>query len=249
MTIRILALLAASCTALLAQAPASLHVLSSNGIRAVVEQVLPQAEQAVGMPIVMDYGTSANLRERIDAGETFDVLLATAPTLDALAPAGKVDPATRADLARSGIGIGIRAGASRPATGTPEELKQTFLNARSITFARTGASRPFIEAMMERLEIADQARAKTVLENGSTGATKAVAEGRVEIVLTLASEIIGVDGVDYVGQLPPSLQNYVVISGGVGAQASHRAAGEALIRFLHGPATEAALAANGMERQ
>jgi molybdate transport system substrate-binding protein len=70
----------------------------------------------------------------------------------------------------------------------------------------------------------------------------------VELVLTLASEIIPVDGIDFAGLLPPELQNYVMIGAGVSAQSSNREAGQALIRFLSSAAVDPALKANGMER-
>ena len=249
MRIRAFVLGVVASLTLAAQPPTNLRVLSSNGIRAVVEQVFAEAERAAGRKISIEYDTSSSLRRRIEGGEAFDVALITSDTIAALAAAGKVDAATRADLGRSGIGIGIRSGALKPDIRTPEALKQTLLKAESITYAQDGASRANIERMMERFGIAAEARAKTVLEQGSTRATAAVVEGRVELVLTLASEIIPVKGLDFLGVLPSEFQSEVTIVAGVSAQARNREAALALIRFLASAAVDPALQANGMQRR
>jgi molybdate transport system substrate-binding protein len=244
---RVIAVAAVCSAALFGQQAGTLRVLSSNGIRAVVEQTMTQAERAAGKPISIDFGTSSALRQRIDGGEMFDVLLATSDTLEALAAAKKIGP--RVDLAQSGIGLGIRSGTAKPDIRTSEALKQTLLKAKSITYAQDGASRAPIERMMQRFGIVEQMRGKTVLEQGSTRATAAVADGKVDIVLTLASEIIPVKGIELVGLLPQEVQNYVMIGAALNEKSANRDAAQAFIRFLSSNSVDAALKANGMERK
>lgn len=229
------------------QAP--LRVLSSNGIRAVVEQVLPQAEGATGRKFALEFATSTALRQRIAAGEAFDVALLTSEPLDAMVAAGKIDGATRVNLANSGIAVGIRKGARKPDLRTPEVFKQTLIAAKSITYAQEGASRAQIEKIVQQFGIAAEVKAKTIFEPSSTGATEDVVKGKAELVLTLASEIIPVAGLDFAGLLPKALQNYVTIGAGISPLSKNRDAGLALIRFLSSSAINPALKANGMQRK
>jgi molybdate transport system substrate-binding protein len=225
-----------------------LHVLSSNGIRAVLEEELQDAESAIGRHITVEYGTSTSLVQRMQSGEAFDVGILSDAAIGPVIQAGKIVASTRTDVARSGIGVGVRAGAPKPDIHNSAALKQAFMRAKGITYAGAGASRPHIEGIMKKFGIADEMQAKTMIEQGSERANAAVAAGKSELVLTLVSEIIGVPGVDLVGPLPKEVQNYVVMTAGVGAQAKDRTGAEALIKFLSGPAIEQTLKSHGMER-
>src|SRR5205085_2643841 len=136
-----------------AQAP--LQVLVSNGMRPVIEDIKPQAEKAAGRPIAFQFGTSTALKEKISKGESFDAAIITTEVVTALINEKKLNAATRADLARCGIGVGVRSGAPKPDIHTPDALKRTLLNAKSITYASAGASAPHLQKMFERMGIAD----------------------------------------------------------------------------------------------
>src|SRR5215510_614072 len=97
---------------------AEIHVLASNGVKAAVEELKPQLEKASGSTLSIDFSTAANLRERIEKGEAFDVAILTDDAIDALIQAGKISQSQRAKLARVGIGVGYRKGAPKPDVGT-----------------------------------------------------------------------------------------------------------------------------------
>jgi ABC-type molybdate transport system substrate-binding protein len=105
-------------TALGAQRPAaqesSLRVLGSNGVKAALEQLQSEVERHAGGRVGLTFGTSASTKQQITAGDAFDVAILTKDVIDELASAGQIVPASRASLGRSGIGIGMRAGAKRP---------------------------------------------------------------------------------------------------------------------------------------
>src|SRR5262249_47595743 len=151
----------------------------------------------------------------------------------------------RTDLGRSGIGVGIRAGAARPDIHSAETLKETLLKAKSLTWAQDGASRTYIDRMLTRFGIADEINRKTILEQGSTRATADVADGKAEIVITLVSEIVPVRGIELLGPLPAELQNYVTMTAGIGSRAINPVAAKALIHFLAGPAATAVYKSKG----
>jgi len=130
---------------------AEIKVLSSNGIKAVVEELLPQFERQTKHKVTIRFEPSAVLKTKIEAGEPFDLTVLTPPLIDQLITLGKVDAGSRTVLARSGLGISIRAGAAKPDIGTVDAFKRALVAARSITYASQGASAAPLEALVEKL--------------------------------------------------------------------------------------------------
>lgn len=227
---------------------APIHVLASNGMKAVIDEMKPQAERATGRPLMIEYGTSSSVQTRIESGEAFDVAILTSEVIDDLAKAGKIAAGTRTEIARCGIGIGVRAGAAKPDIKTSAALKKTLLAAKSITYAQDGASRTYILQMQDTLGIADKMKAKTILEQGSVRANARVADGSAEMVLTLVSEILPAPGVQLVGPLPAEVQHYVNFAEGIGPNSKNADAAKALVKFFASPAVGPTLKAKGMER-
>jgi molybdate transport system substrate-binding protein len=224
-----------------------IRVLCSNGMKAVVEEVRPQMERAVGHPLSIEFSSTASLKEKIDAGAAFDVAILTSEVLDALAKEHKIVAGTRANVARAGVGIGVRAGAPKPDISTPEMLKQALLRAKSITYTKNGASAVFVTKMIDRLGIAAELIPKLIADTRAGHVSQAVAEGQADMVLTLISEILPVHGVQFLGPLPQELQGYAVLAAGVGAHAKDAEASKAAVKFLTGPSIEPILKAKGME--
>jgi molybdate transport system substrate-binding protein len=240
--------LAVSIPALRAQSTAPLRVLASNGFRAVFDDLSPRCEKTIGRQLSTDFGTSTSLQQRVNGGEAFDVAVMTSEAIDDLVKGGKLNLGSLVPLGRSGIGIGIRAGASKPDIKTPDALKQALLNAKGITYAGDGASRPYIESMMNTLGIAKAMAQKTMLEQGSVRAAANVANGKAEVLITLVSEILPAPGVDLVGPLPARFQHYVSFAAASGVNTGNGDASKALIACLSAPDAAATLKARGMER-
>lgn len=227
-------------------AETSLRVFASNGVKAVIEELQPQCERATGRRLAIQFGSTADLVKKIDAGEPFDLTMLTSDAIDQLIKSGKLAPKAM-PLARCGVGVGIRSGTPKPEIGTSEAIKRTLLKAKSVTYAEDGASRVFVEKMEERLGIASELKAKTMLTHGSGAATANVADGKSDLVLTLASEILPVHGIELVGPLPEALQGYVNFAAGVAVGAHDPAAANAVIQFLKGPSAVPVYKAKGME--
>ena len=157
-------------------------------------------------------------------------------------------PSSITPLGRGGIGVGIRAGGHRFAIDTPDAIKRALLAADSVTFAREGASRPHIDRMFERLGIAAEMQAKTLLEAGSVQAAEKVVAGQAEILLTLVSEILPVEGMELIGPLPSEFQSYIAFDGALGAHATDEAAARAFLDCIAAPSAAATFAAKGIER-
>jgi molybdate transport system substrate-binding protein len=222
------------------------RVIVSNGIRTTVEELQAQAERTIARPLALEFGTTADLKAKIESGEAFDAALLTSEAIDDLIKESKIAGAGT-PLARCGIGIGVRAGTSKPDIRTPDALKQTLRDAKSVAYAKNGASRVYIDMMYDRLGIAPDMKTKIFLTQGSVAAGEQVAASQGGLVITLVSEILPMKGIDLVGPLPSSLQNYVNFAGGVGAKAQNREAAAKLIQFLKGSAAASVYKAKGME--
>ena len=244
-------LIAAACALLFSQGvvaqTSELHVLASNGIKAVVEDLRPQSERAIGHTISVQYRPTAALKQEIDAGEPFDVVIVTVESIAQMGKEGKTTGGEGTPISRVGVGIGIRKGAPRPDISTPEAIKRALLGAKAIAYGSVGASTPYITRMFDALGIADTMKAKTLLFDTSDGTNAAVAEGKADFSITLVSEILPVKSLELLGPFPEEFQGYVRFSAAVSASAKNPEAASALIKFLAGPDALPSIKARGMQ--
>jgi molybdate transport system substrate-binding protein len=206
----------------------------------------PQIEQAIGQRLAFEFSTSRNLTDRLAADEAFDVAILTPRLIDELAEQDKIAPGSRSAFARVGIGVGSRQGTPIKPVGTLDELRRTFLEAESVAFGANGQSRRTNEASFETLGISDEMRSKTRL-TGAGQAPVLVAEGEIELVLTLVSELLREPGIQYLGPLPSEVQGYVDFEAGVSARAWSRGTAQALVAFLSTPEFIESLERHGLE--
>jgi molybdate transport system substrate-binding protein len=226
---------------------AELRVMTSDGMKPAVQELTPEIERATGRKLAAQFNSSKNLRDKILAGEPFDAAIITSDVLDDLIKQGKITAASRREISRTGMGVGVRAGAPKPDISTPEALKRTLLNAKSLSFNPTGASASHTYDMLGRLGITDAMKPKLVLDPEPGRPQQDVAEGKVEIVISLIPEIKFFPGVDLVGPVPADFQSYVSFAAGVATNARDADGAKALIQFLTGPALPPVLKAKGME--
>jgi molybdate transport system substrate-binding protein len=244
----VLLTLVAGCESAPAAAPeaTAVRVLSSNGVKGIIDDVRPEIERAIGRPLSIEFSTSASLKPKIEQGEPFDVAILTPSMIDDLTKQGKVAAGSAINVARSGVGVGNREGAPRIDVSTTDALKRALLDAKKVAFTAEGQSRATIDRAFERLGIVDAMRPKVMLL-GPAGGPAAVAKGEADLTMTLVSEIIPIPGVQFLGPLPAELQDYVSFAAGRSANAQDREGADALLRQLSGPVVTSALEKHGME--
>lgn len=228
-----------------------IKVLSTIAIKSVMDDLIPRFERESGHRIVIQYGTTAILKRQIDAGENFDVAIFTPPELiDEMIKQGKIAGDTRADFARTSIGVAVRAGTPRPDISSTEAFQKSLLAAKSIGYtdpALGGTSGIYLRSLIDRLGIAGQLDAKTKLSAGIPPLVEAVAKGEVEIGMLQISEIVPDPRLELVGPLPKGLEKSTVMTMGLRTDSKEPAAGRALIKFLASPIVWPAIKAKGME--
>jgi molybdate transport system substrate-binding protein len=238
---------AALCTT--ACQAAELKLLTAGAFKSTVLALLPEYEKTSGNKVTVENDTVGGLMKRIEAGESFDVVVMTPEGVDQLTGEGKVISGSRTNLARVGVGVMVKSGGSKPDISTVEAFKKAVLEAKSISFidpASGGSSGIFVEKLLDRLGISDQVKPKEKLKQGGYVADY-VESGQAELGIHQISEILPHAGVTLVGPLPKDIQNYTVYAAGIGTVAKDGDAAKALIASLAGPQARALFKSKGME--
>lgn len=203
-----------------------------------------------GKQVVYVSDTTGGLQKRLAAGEKADLVVVTGPAMDTLQKENRVVAASRVDLARALIGVGVRAGASSPDLSTPETFKAALLKARSVSYvnpAAGGTSGTYFEGLLARMGIAEAMKAKTVYRTQGSEVADAVAKGNAELGITFTSELQPNPGVKVAGTLPAAIQLPTIYSAAIATGAPNPDTARALLRMLTGTEGRAALEHAGLE--
>lgn len=223
-----------------------IRVLSIPGIKAALDQLKPAFERESGHQLAIRYEIYPRQKEQIDSGN-FDVAIFAKPLIADLATQGKAVAGSASEIARTSIGVAVRKGAAKPDISSEEAFKRTLLNAKSITYTKESQTGVHVTRLLDRFGIAEQVKDKVILQPGGNMTTPAVADGKAELAIVLVSDIMAYPGVDLVGPLPASIQNYVVQVAAVGTNAKDAAAATALIKYLTSPPAATVFKAAGLE--
>jgi len=225
---------------------AEIKIFSTRAIATVLDKIGPEFERATGHRLNVTTDIAIRMVRRIQAGEPFDFLVAAPWQIDALITEGMIIPDTRINLTRSGIGVQVRAGASKPDVSTVEAFKRALLNARSIAYLREGQSGVYLAGILKRLGVAEAIEHK-VTRPDTDMVSELVAKGEIELGMVVITQILTTPGVELVGPLPAELQFHVTFTGGVSTASRSPDAARELMRFLTGPVALPLIKAQGME--
>ena len=223
-----------------------LKVFSSVAMRAVVEELATTFERETRLRLVPTFGLAAALKSRIEGGEAFDLAILTPAQIDDLIKQGKAAAASRAVIARTGLGLMVRAGAPKLDVGTVDAFKRTLLAAKSLTYVPAGASGVAFVATAKQLGVAQALEAKTRPSASGEEVNGKVTSGEAEMAVLPVSEILPVKGAALGGVFPADVQTYIVMAG-----ATSNAASPAVRDFLArltSAASDAVITTKGMER-
>jgi molybdate transport system substrate-binding protein len=223
-----------------------IKVLSTQATEEAYRELVPQFEKTSGHKVTTIFTGTLDLQKRIAAGETYDLILMAGPAIDDFIKAGTIVPGSRVDIAKSGVGVAVRAGAPKPDISSTEAVKKTLLAAKSIGYS-TGPSGVYLTGLFQRLGVADQVKPK--LKQTPTGifVGSIVANGEAEIGFQQVSELSHFAGVDFVGPLPADIQQITVFSSGIQVGAKQVDAANAWVKFLTAPAAASAFKSRGLE--
>lgn len=222
------------------------RVLSTLALMGAVRGLAGRYQDAGGARIDADFAPTLGLLDRLRGGETADVVILTKQALDDLATKGSVVAASCVDLARSFVGVAVKAGAAHPDIATEPALRAALLGAHSIAYSRIGASGIFFAQLIERLGIASEINARArIIPSGLTAAL--LVSGEADLAIQQISELKQVAGVEVVGPIPRELQTAAVFSAGRWAGSVKAAQADALLKYLASPEFAPVLRESGLE--
>src|SRR5688572_3262048 len=212
-----------------------LRVIISGGFSGPYEQLVPQFERATGINVATGSGSSQGkgpqtIAAQLANGVPADVVILSREGLTELIAARRIAAGTDVDLARTPIGVAVRAGAPKPDVGTVEALKQVLLKARSVAVPSSTSGIFLMEEIFPRLGIADKIDVKATPRG--TGAAALVASGEADIGLLPVSEILHAKGVDLAGVIAEEIQLNQIFAAAVVAGSKQAEAATRLIAFL-----------------
>jgi molybdate transport system substrate-binding protein len=243
--VRWLSTLGCIATLLLAGAvsAAEVHVMISAGFFGVYSELGPTFERASGHRLVTTRGPSMgdspeSIPSRLARSEAADVVILDGGAADELGKRGLVRSDSKVELARSLIGMVVRAGAAKPDIASVDALRSTLLGAKSIAYSDSGSGTYLSTTLFPKLGIADQIAGKSRKVRGPPSGepvAAVVARGEAEIGFQQVSELIHVPGITFVGTIPTEVQPTTFFAGALTASARQPEAAQALIRFLASP--------------
>jgi molybdate transport system substrate-binding protein len=224
----------------------AVRVLSTLALMGAVRDLAGRYQAAGGARIDADFAPTLGLMDRLRGGETADVVILTKQALGDLASQGAVVAESCVDLARSFVGIAVKAGTDHPDIATEATLRATLLGARSIAYSRIGASGILFAQLIERMGIAREINGRArIIPSGFTAAL--LLTGEAELAVQQLSELKQVAGVEVVGPIPRELQTPAVFSAGRLAASARAAQADALLRFLASSEVAPVLRESGLE--
>jgi molybdate transport system substrate-binding protein len=239
----------AACAVAPSARAAEIKVLSAGAVKDIVTELSEAFHRETGHTVVLTTGTAGGIRQKVTAGDPADVVIVTDTVLAQLATAGLVVVDSKADVARTGIGVAVKEGAPKPDISTPDAFKQAILAAKSIVYvdpASGATSGIYFASVLQRLGIADAVKDKTVLWPGGFAA-EAVAKGQADLCVHQISEILPVKGVTLVGPLPRDLQKITTYSAALSTRTATPTAARDFIAFVTRPSFKPRFAAAGLD--
>lgn len=232
----------------LLHAQSEVTLIAPGGIRAAIQQLIPDFERQTGHKVKATFGSGLGTKQQVARGEAFDVPIVQPPYPEVLA-SGHVVPGSAKPLASVAVGVAVRQGAPKPDISTPDAVKRALLAAKAVSYpnpAGGAAAGISFDETLKKLGIAEQMQPKLKRAQGGAGAMRMVATGEVDIGLTFVSEMKE-PGIDVVGPLPKEISPSTTLVGFVSSHAKDPAAAQALLDYLSSPAAAQSYKAQNMQ--
>jgi molybdate transport system substrate-binding protein len=217
---------------------AKLKIMCARSMHEVVTALAYDFTSATGNEVELSFGTVGALQQRLDGGETADVVISGKPAIDALHKHHRLAPKSRADIATVRIGVAVREGAAIPDISTPEAFRQALVDARAVAFSDAavgGSAGVYLARMFAELGLADAIKKKGMPQQNGGEVARRVAEGKADVGMTLIAEIVPIPGVHVIGPLPKPLGSDTTYCAGVMTTSTARGAALDFIAALKRP--------------
>lgn len=226
-------------------------MMTSGGFASASDELKPGAERALGRRIQTVYGSSMggasdSIPARLARNEPADVVILARGALDQLVAQGKVVPGSQVDLVHSLIGVSVQKGMPKPDIGSVDAFRQALLAAPSIAYSASASGTYYEGELLKKLGIEAEVKPKSKRILSERVGT-VVARGDAALGLQQVSELLPIEGAEFVGPLPKELQRVTVFSAGISTSAREPEAARELIRYYRSPAAAPVIRQQGLE--
>jgi len=225
---------------------ADITVLATPGIKEAYVELAPQFEKANKHKVTTTWAGTADVMKRMKAGEVFDAVILASDSLEDLIDTSRVMAGSRSDVARSLVGVAVKAGAPKPDISTTDAVKRALAAAKSVVIS-TGPSGVYLNGLFEKLGVMAELKPKLKVTPSGVAVGDWLAKGEGELGFQQVSELIHYPGVQFVGALPQDIQKVTVFSGGVPAASREPDTARAFLQFLAAPEHQAVLKKHGLD--
>lgn len=223
-----------------------IKVIAANALKGGYVDLVATFEKSSGHKVITTWAGTVNATKRVRDGEVYDLVIIGSDNIDQLIAAGKLAAGSRADFAKTGVGVAVRAGLPKPDVSTSDAVRAAALGAKSIAYS-AGPSGAYIGELLKKMGIAEQVAARIRQPSSGVEVAALLARGEADLGFAQVSEFLNVPGLVDLGPLPASIQNFTIYAIGVHRVAPASDAANALVRHLRAPEAAPAIKKMGME--
>jgi molybdate transport system substrate-binding protein len=217
--------------------------LSSMATRHILADLARDYEARHGTRVEIRSMGGVEAAKSLRAGETTDVVVLASKVMAILETEGHLAKGETKDFARSEIGIAVGKGSALPSVASEKAVKQVMLNARKLCYS-TGPSGDHLKALCEKWGVAPE---RVLIAPPGVPVAALVANGDADLGFQQLSELIGQQGIEVVGPLPPEIQAVTVFSVGIATMSADPEGARAFVAYLASVETEDAKRRHGTE--
>jgi molybdate transport system substrate-binding protein len=225
---------------------AEIKVIAANAVKSGYADLVSDFEKLSGHKVTTTWTGTVNATKRVSDGEVYDLVIVGSSSIDQLIGAGKLAQGSRADFAKSGVGVASRTGWAKPDVSTTEAVKAAVLAADSIVYS-AGPSGAYVGELLKKLGIAEQVASKVKQPASGAEAAAILARGEADFGFAQVSEFLNAPGLVDLGPLPTDIQNFTIYSIGLHAAAPSADAAKALVNHLKASGATPAIKKMGMD--
>ncbi|MEK1931206.1 MAG: substrate-binding domain-containing protein [Pararhizobium sp.] len=225
---------------------AEIKVIAANALKEGYVEIVSAFEKSSGHKVVTTWAGTVNATKRVSDGEVYDLVLIGAENIDRLIATGQLASGSRADFAKTGVGVAVRDGLPKPDVSTGDAVKAAVLSARSVAYS-AGPSGAYVGELLKRMGISEQVASKVKQPSSGAEVAAILSRGEADFGFAQVSEFLNVPGLSYLGPLPDSIQNFTIYAIGLHAAAPSPDAAKALIKHLKAPEAASSITKMGMQ--
>ena len=225
---------------------AEINVIAANAVKDGYAELVAAFEKSSGHKVATTWAGTVNATKKLSDDEVYDLVIIGSNNIDQLIAAGKLAAGSRADFAKTGIGIAVRAGLPKPDVSTSDAVKAAVLAAKSIVYS-AGPSGAYVGELLKKMGIAEQVASRVKQPSSGAEVAAILARGEADFGFAQVSEFLNAPGLIDLGPLPASIQNFTVYAVGLHTAAPSPDAAKALVKHLKAPEAATAIKKMGME--